>query len=309
MKFNFIKSSFITFIALITMSQFTIAKERVVALVDGNMIMESQVKHNLNKHTNYKKALEKTIDDYLIQKAIQDANIRIDYAQVYKVIENIAAQNGITYGQLLDALDYQGITLDQYAQQIAEQMKMEQVRQISIGKSIQVDPKEVQALGKKMLAEDRAKGKVKEATTKQYRVSHILIKTNPILNDRQAKQKLTQIVADIKAGNITFEKAAEKNSLDYISAADGGDLGWNFPEAYDPRFAKRITSTKVGVISAPFQSKFGWHILKVTDIRQKNTTENAYLQKAYKKLVDQQARRVSKDWVKALRKNAEIEYK
>ncbi|MDP8162435.1 peptidylprolyl isomerase [Pasteurella skyensis] len=308
MKFSFVKSSLITLVTLLATNQFAMAQERVVALVDDHMIMESQVKRHMNRHSNHQKALEATIDDYLIQKAVKDSGVHIEYQQVNQVIENIIAQNGITYGQLLDALDYQGISFTDYAQKISDQMLMDQVRQVTIGKSVKVDPKDVQALAKQMLEKAKTKGSLKNATAKQYRISHILIKTNPILNDAQAKQKLMDLKAKINAGSITFEKAAEENSLDYISAADGGDLGWNFPDVYDPRFAKRIKSSKLGVISAPFQSKFGWHILKVTDTRQKDTTKEVYLQKAYRQLFEKQAREYSKDWVKALRKNARIEY-
>ncbi|MDP8078688.1 peptidylprolyl isomerase [Phocoenobacter skyensis] len=308
MKFSFVKSSLVTLVTLLATNQFAMAQERVVALVDDHMIMESQVKRHMNRHSNHQKALEATIDDYLIQKAVKDSGVHIEYQQVNQVIENIIAQNGITYGQLLDALDYQGISFTDYAQKISDQMLMDQVRQVTIGKSVKVDPKDVQALAKQMLEKAKTKGSLKNATAKQYRISHILIKANPILNDAQAKQKLMDLKAQINAGSITFEKAAEENSLDYISAADGGDLGWNFPDVYDPRFAKRIKSSKLGVISAPFQSKFGWHILKVTDTRQKDTTKEVYLQKAYRQLFEKQAREYSKDWVKALRKNARIEY-
>ncbi|MDG6882341.1 Peptidyl-prolyl cis-trans isomerase surA [Phocoenobacter uteri] len=312
MKCNLIKSSFLTLIALFATTQMAVAQERVEALVDGYMIMESQVKQQLGSRpdtpANHRKALEATIDDYLVQKAIKESGVQINYRTVNQAIENIASQNGITYGQLLDALDYQGISLNQYRQQIAHQMMMAQVRQVSIGKSIQVSPQNVQILAEQMLNDEAQKGKLKKSTAKQYRVSHILIKTNPILNDQQAKQKLQQIVADIKSGKMTFAQAATKNSKDYVSAIDGGDLGWNFPQAYDPRFAQRITSTPIGKISEPFQSKFGWHILKVTETRLKDTTKEVYLQEAYKHLFDEQAQEASQDWIKALRKKAQIEY-
>jgi len=48
---------------------------------------------------------------------------------VEQMIEVIAAQNGLTYGQFLDALDYQGITLEAFSQQLAEQMIMGGVRE------------------------------------------------------------------------------------------------------------------------------------------------------------------------------------
>ncbi len=311
MKFTQVKSLFIAGFALFAFSSAN-AEERVVATVDGYPIMQSQVKQALGKkantEANRKIALDAVIDDFVVQRAIQESGIKVNYAYVDQMIENIAAQNGLTYGQLLDALDYQGISLNQYRQQLAHQILMEQVRQQSIGKTIQVEPQQVQSLAKELLDKAKTSGKLKTVTGTEHRVSHILIKTTPILNDAQAKAKLASIVADIKAGKTTFEEAAKANSVDYASGADGGDLGFNFLDVYDPAFAKVAQKSKVGVISAPFKSQFGWHILKVTDTRQGDRTEDAYLQKAYEQLVDKQAQAASKDWVKALRSKSDVKY-
>lgn len=313
MKLISAKSLLVALVTAIGISQTAIAiEERVVALVDGVPVMESQVQRALgkkaNSEANHKAALEQIIDDLLVQKAVKEAGVKVNYAKVDQVIEDIAARNGITYGQLLDALDYQGITLEQYRQQIAQQMAMEQVRHISIGKSIQVDPKDVHAYAKELLEKDKANGKLKNVTGVQHRVSHILIKTTPVLNDIQVKAKLAQIVADIKAGKTTFEEAAKANSVDYLSAADGGDLGYNFLDIYDPAFAKAASTAKQEQITAPFKSQFGWHILKVTGTQQGDRTEDAYNQRAYEQLVDKQAQEAAKDWVKALRKTADVQY-
>ncbi|WP_301098117.1 peptidylprolyl isomerase [Otariodibacter sp.] len=312
MKLTFVKLLFTTLIAYFSLFSIAQAEERVVATVDGYPIMQSQVDKALGKRANNEKnrqaALNDVIDDFLVQRAIQESGIKINYAYVDQMIENIAIQNGITYGQLLDALDYQGITLNQYRQQLAHQLLMEGVRQKAIESSIQVHPEEVQNLAKEMQDKAKASGTLKTTTGTQYRISHILIKTNPILNDNQAKEKLTAIANDINSGKTTFENAAEKNSLDYVSAAEGGDLGWNFLEVYDPTFAKTAQQTKVGVLSKPFKSKFGWHILKVTDTRKADRTKDAYLQKAYQQIINKQAQAASQDWVKALKDRADIKY-
>lgn len=311
MKLTSVKSLWITLCALFAF-QPVFAEERVVATVDGQPIMQSEVKRALgqkaNTEANYKAALENVIDDFLVQRAIKESGIQINYAYVDQMIEEIAIQNGITYGQLLDALDYQGISLNQYREQLAQQMLMEQVRQQTVGKAIQVDPQQVKALAKEMLDKAKQNGNVKAANVTEYRISHILLKTNPILNDAKVKAKLASFVADIKAGKTTFEELAKANSQDYGSGADGGDLGWNVLNAYDPAFAAAASKSKVGVISAPFKSQFGWHILKVTDTRKGDRTEDAYMQKAYEQLANKQAQEASKDWIKALKKQAEIKY-
>lgn len=312
MKLISAKSLLLTLVAAVGISQSAMAwEERVVATVDGVPVMESDVQRLLGKNATavqHKSAIEQAIDDVLIQKAVKEAGVKVNYAHVDQAIEQIAARNGITYGQLLDALDYQGITLNQYRQQIAQQMAMEQVRNISIGKSIQVQPQDVQARAQELLAQDKASGKLKTVTGNQYRISHILLKTTPVLNDAQAKAKLAQITADIKAGKTTFEQAAKLNSVDYVSAADGGDLGYNFLDIYDPEFAKVASTAKQDQITAPFKSQFGWHILKVTGSQQGDRTEDAYHQRAYEQLVDKQAQEAARDWVKALRKTANVQY-
>lgn len=311
MKLTSAKSLLVALIATLGVSQTAVA-ESVMAVVNGEMIMESQVKRALGKKANTeenrKAVLENLIDDALVQKAIKDSGAKVDWKRVDQAVEDVAARNGLTYGQLLDALDYQGITLNQFRNNIAQQMMMEQVRHEAIGKSIQVNREEVQAQAKVMLAQDKASGKVQKAVGTEYKISHILIKTTPILDDAQAKAKLNQIIADIKAGKTTFELAAKRNSVDYGSGADGGNLGWNFLDIYDPAFAKVASSTKPDQISAPFKSQFGWHILKITGMREGDRTEEAYAQRVYEQMVNQQAQEASKDWVKALRKNAEIQY-
>lgn len=311
-----VKSLFTTVIT--TFSFFSLTQtvqafeERVVALVNDMPVMASQVQRIVEKkkatESTYRAAIDQIIDDMLVQQVTKEAGVKISPAAVNQAVENVAIQNGITYGQLLDALDYQGISLEQFKRNIAQQMAMEQVRHISISRSIQVSPEQINTLAKDLMAKDKAAGKLKTVLGKEHRISHILLKTNPLLNEAQAKAKLSTLAADIKAGKITFEEAAKVNSVDYVSAADGGDLGFNILEIYDPAFANVASKMGKNQISTPFKSQFGWHILKVTDIRESDRTEDAYHQRAYQQLVNKQAEEVSRDWVKALRKTANIQY-
>ena len=310
MNLKSIKSLLFAAMGLITFATSAQALEQVVATVDGNPILESQLQRALGKkantETNRRAALDNIIDDMLVQKAIKESGVKVNPAQVDQIVQNIAAQNGLTYGQLLDALDYQGISLAQFKANISNQIMMAEVRNRSIGKNIDVTREQVEELSKQMLQQAKASGDKKAITATQYKVRHILVKLNPLLNDAQAKAQLNQVRSDIQAGKITFAEAAKNNSKDFLSGANGGDLGFAFPENYVPEFANAVKTTKQGTISAPFKTEFGWHILEVTDTRQGDVTEAAYRQKAYEKLVNQQIQEDAKDWVKALRKGADI---
>ncbi|MFZ7216315.1 peptidylprolyl isomerase [Avibacterium avium] len=312
MKLLKIKNLFLSAIALFAVAVTAQAEERVVATVNGVPILESQVRGALGKRANTsgnrQAALNSIIDEILVQQAIQNSGVKVSSAQVDRVIEGIAAQNGLTFGQLLDALDYQGISYPQFRQQIANQLLMGEVRNKVIGESIGVNQEEVQELGQKLLQQARAKGTEKKVMGTEYKVRHILLKLNPLLNDAQAQAKLNKVRSEIQSGKTTFADAALLYSKDYLSGANGGNLGFAFPEAYVPPFAKTVQTTKKGTISAPFKTEFGWHILEVTDTRQGDRTQQAYMQKAYQQLINEQIQTYSKDWLVALRKQANIQY-
>lgn len=307
MKKSVLKSLFIVTLGVLSFSS-VYAEERVVATVDGIPVLESQVRAAMGKKGNHQAALNKVIDDILVQKAIKESGVKINPREIDFIVEDIAAKNGLTYGQFLDALDYQGISLNAFRQQIANQMMMSGVRSHAINTSVQVTREEIDTLGQKMLNEARANGTEQKVTGKEYEVRHILLKLNPLLNDAQAKAELNQIRADIISGKTTFADAALKYSKDYLSGANGGSLGYAFPETYVGAFAKAVQTTKQGSISAPFKSEFGWHILEVTGTRDGDRTEDVYRQKAYEKIVNSQLQDATKDWVKALRKTADIQY-
>ena len=311
MKLKQFKNILFAAMGLIVFSSNVQAVEQVVATVNGNPILESQIQRALGKkantEANRRLALDSIIDDMLVQKAVKESGVKVTAAQLDKIVRDIAAQNGLTYGQLLDALDYQGISLEQFKANITNQIVMSEVRNRSIGKNIDVTREQVEELSKQMLQQAKSSGNEKAVTATQYKVRHILVKLNPLLNDAQAKAQLTQVRSDIISGKTTFAEAAKNNSKDFLSGANGGDLGFAFPENYVPEFAKAIKTTKQGTISAPFKTEFGWHILEVTDTRQGDVTEEAFRQKAYEKLVNQQLQEDAKDWVKALRKGADIQ--
>ena len=308
MKKFILKSFLLATLGCVAFTSMAQAGERVVATVDGIPILESQVRANMGKKGDRQSALDKIIDDLLVQKAIQESGVKIDPREIDRVVEDTAARNGLTYGQFLDALDYQGISLNTFRQQIANQMMMGAVRNKAINESVAVTREEVVALGQKMLDEAKSQGTAQKVTGKEYEVRHILLKLNPMLNDAQAKAELTRIRSDIIAGKMTFADAALKYSKDYLSGANGGSLGYAFPESYAPQFAQTVAQSKQGVISAPFKTEFGWHILEVTGTREGDRTEEAYRQKAYEKIVNSQLQDATKDWVKALRKTADIQY-
>ena len=94
---------------------------------------------------------------------------------------------------------------------------------------------------------------------KEYKARHILVKTEP-----DAKK----IIADLKKG-AKFEDIAKKQSKDPGSGANGGDLDWANPASFVPEFSEAMIKLNKGeTTAAPVKSQFGWHIIRVDDVRQ-----------------------------------------
>jgi peptidyl-prolyl cis-trans isomerase C len=91
--------------------------------------------------------------------------------------------------------------------------------------------------------------------TQEYRVSHILLNT---LEDAQKVKKLTE-----KAG---FYWLAKKYSVDKHTRR-GGDLGFLSKGNMIPEFEKVVFNMKVGEVSDIIETDFGYHIIKLTDVR------------------------------------------
>lgn len=97
---------------------------------------------------------------------------------------------------------------------------------------------------------------------KEYSVRHILVE-----NEADAKS----IAAKLKKGSVKFEKLAETSSQDAGSKNRGGNLGWvpigNIPNTFVKPFGEALLKLKKGQVSDPVQSQFGWHLIKLEDVR------------------------------------------
>lgn len=104
----------------------------------------------------------------------------------------------------------------------------------------------------------------------QRRASHILIaspKTAPAADRAKARAKAEELLAIIRKAPDTFAAVAAKNSQDPGSAPNGGDLDFFARGAMVKPFEDAAFSMKKGEISDVVESDFGYHIIKLTDIK------------------------------------------
>lgn len=101
--------------------------------------------------------------------------------------------------------------------------------------------------------------------SEERRAQHILIAADK-LGDAAAKKKAESLAAQIKVG-ADFGTLAKANSDDQGSAVNNGDLGFAGHGVYVPEFDKALYALQVNQVSAPVKTEFGYHIIKLLEIK------------------------------------------
>lgn len=143
-----------------------------------------------------------------------------------------------------------------------------------------------------------------QLVVRQSHVRHILAKTNEVVSENEARQKLIQI-RDRLASGQSFAEMARLYSDD-ASSAKGGDLGWISPGETVPEFEQAMNQLKPGEISQPVRSQFGLHLIQVEDRRDQDMTQQSRRMKARLDLRSRKSEEQFGDWVRQLRDKAYV---
>lgn len=146
----------------------------------------------------------------------------------------------------------------------------------------------------------------KQYSDTKVQVAHVLFRLNKKMTEAERQAKLTTATeawSKLKAGE-DFAKIANDYSEDRISAKKGGDLGWLKKGAIDPKFSQKIFELKKDEISAPFETSFGYHLVKV--IQEPKTVKKSFesVKGDIRYLLRQKSKQVE---LERLKKSASIE--
>lgn len=151
------------------------------------------------------------------------------------------------------------------------------------------------------------RGKNVQLVVKQTHARHILVKTNEVVSDDDARNRLRQLKERIENGS-DFAELAKLHSDD-LSANRGGDLYWLNPGDTVPEFERAMDALKLGQVSEPVRSPFGWHLIQVQERRDQDVTQERKRLEARRALRDRKAEEAFEDWVRQVRDRAYVEYR
>jgi len=141
----------------------------------------------------------------------------------------------------------------------------------------------------------------------QTRARHILIKVNEVVSESEAKARIERIRDRIDTG-AKFEEQAKLNSED-ASSVKGGDLGWLSPGDTVPDFEAVMTKLKIGEISQPVRTQFGWHVIQVSERRTQDITAERQRDQARTALRQRKSDEAFQEWLRQTRDRAYVEIK
>lgn len=140
----------------------------------------------------------------------------------------------------------------------------------------------------------------------QTRVRHILLRPSAQLTVEQALARLAVYRQQIERGERKFEDLAREYSEDG-SAAQGGDLGWTSPGMTVPEFEEAMSKLPEGGLSAPVRSRFGVHLIQVTERRRVEVDPRQLREQARAALRERKFDEAYAEWARELRGRAYIE--
>lgn len=145
-------------------------------------------------------------------------------------------------------------------------------------------------------------------TVEQTRARHILLKASAIRSEEETRQLAARLRQRALAGE-DFAALAREFSEDIGSAREGGELGWTSPGQLVSAFQAAMDDTRVGEISEPVLSPFGWHIVLVEDRREQDVTDELRRNMAYNYLHQRKYEEELEAWLQKIRDEAYVDIK
>ena len=163
-------------------------------------------------------------------------------------------------------------------------------------------------VGKRTQSVLKEGGSAAAPAVQQTHARHILIKVNQVVSAAEALRKLTDLKQRLDNKSATFEELAKLYSND-LSASKGGDLGWIYPGDTVPEFERAMNQLKIGEVSAPVESPFGYHLIEVLERKNQDVSQERQRLLARQALRERKLDEATQDWLRQLRDRAYVEYR
>ncbi|MCG3145941.1 MAG: Chaperone SurA [Gammaproteobacteria bacterium] len=254
--------------------------DRIVAIVDDDVVMQSEFdrfKERILQQMSQREGqmppediINRQVLERLVMAKIQlqyakRAGVTVDDDTLNKAVASVAAQNKLSLEQFREVLAKEGYDYAQYREDIRNEITLARLKQREVDNRVTVSDREVDSY----LQNPRNQG---TAGDTEYRISHILIATPEGATPDQiaAAQREAEEVREQIRNGADFAKLAAEHS-DSQQALEGGDVGWRKAGEVPSVMADALRNMKAGEVSEVMRGPSGFHIIKLADVRTKDS--------------------------------------
>ncbi|UOO81945.1 peptidylprolyl isomerase [Uruburuella testudinis] len=310
-------------LAAITGLAFSAAQAADIKLVDGiAAVVDSEVityrdlnqgvataRRNLPKGTQIsdeelrRQVLQQLVNQSLVVQAGKRRNLGASDAEIDEALAHTAQARKTTVAALYAQSARDGISRAAVRRNIADSIITQKVQQQAVMQNSRVSEPEIDAFISR--AREQGVAVPEGEPVRQYRAQHILIKADSSNAAAAAEAEVRKLYDQARSG-VDFAALARQYSQDG-SAANGGDLGWFSDGVMVPQFEDAVHQLQPGQVSRPVRSQFGWHIIKLNDVRDSGTPEERQRNAVRQYIAQQKAEQATTGLLQELHQNGYIE--
>ena len=254
--------------------------DHVTVIVNDGVILEGEIQDVIaevkkaamlnNQSLPSDRALRTQAIDRLIINSIQlqmaeRMGIQISDAHLDSAIESIAQRQNITVEQLRLSITQEGTDYERYREKLREEIAISEVKRANVHRRVNISLQEINALN--TLIED-------QTSKEEYQIGHILVAVagKATQSEVDARKKVADRVIQLLNDGSDFKKVAIASSSG-AKALEGGDWGYMSINEMPSLFSASVKGKKAGDLIGPLRSGAGFHIVKIMDVRGRETVE------------------------------------
>lgn len=277
--------------------------DRVVAIVNNEVITQNQINHAYNtavaqsRQQNMSMPSESIAKNAILTQMIygklqlqlaERNHFNVTDAQINQAIANIAKQHNVSVAMLKQKVQEEGSSYSHYRKEIKKQILMSMVQHQALEKSIEVSHSEINQFIEK----------TQNSSAIQYHVIDVLVplpSAPTATQEKQARVEALQIEKSLRQGT----------DVNSIKSAQVNDLGWRSGTDLPDIFLKSLSTMKPGGVTAPIRAPNGYHVLKLIEIK-KDAAKLPNRAEAKRMVLEQKFQKALRKWLVHLREQSYV---
>ena len=283
----------------------SVVVDRVVAVVNDEIITLSDLQREtaLRKNAGMpddRRVLEDMIDRKLQMAAAKRADLDVTDKELAEALDDIMKRNNMDVVQFGVALAGEGLSLDQYKNELREQITLSRLFNKYVRSGVTVDENEARAFYQN--------NQKTYALPEEIRVRQIFL----AIPDKATQDRIDEIREQAQAIYARLQRGEDFNRLvrevsQGATVSQDGDLGFMRREDALPEIEEAARGLKIGEASNPFLCSGGYNIIKLEEIRTPAMPFEKVKDEIMKTLYEQKVENTYRSWLQALRSDSHIE--